>query len=130
MDVLTEGVEKNTLLFKRYRELEMEQTLARRPGPEISEQINIYQTEVRKKTKQMKAMASELNMHQSQVNEYKGEIDKLATELHNFKRKYFEQKQRETKELGMQSDLAPSSLIKPFKDQSNKARYVGGGFRL
>ena len=126
-----EVVKKNSIIQEHEkRQLEMEQTLARRPGPEVSEQINIYQTEVRKKTKQMKAMASELNMHQSQVHEYKGEIDKLATELHNFKRKYFEQKQRETKELGMQSDLAPSSLIKPFKDQSNKARYVGGGFRL
>ena len=70
------------------------------------------------------------------MNEYKREIDKLATELHNFKRKYFEQKRRETlareKELDLLSGLAPSTLIKPFKDQSSaaKTRFVGGGFAI
>jgi hypothetical protein len=44
----------------------------------------------------MKAMASELNMHQTQMNEYKREIENLEAELLNFKRKYFEQKKRET----------------------------------
>ena len=69
------------------------------------------------------------------MNEYKREIDKLANELHNFKRKYFEQKRRETlakeKELDLLSELAPSTLIKPFNhSNATKTRFVGGGFAI
>ncbi len=69
------------------------------------------------------------------MNEYKREIDKLATELHNFKRKYFEQKRRETlakeKELDLLSALAPSRTIKPGPfNNPNKTRFVGGGFAI
>ena len=41
--------------------------LARQPGPEVAEQLSTYQGNLREKTKQMKAMASELNMYQAQV---------------------------------------------------------------
>jgi hypothetical protein len=50
----------------------LEKTLARKPGPEIVEELNVYQNDVRKKSKQMKAMASELNMHQAQVSRIYG----------------------------------------------------------
>jgi len=134
----SEEVAKKTSVIQEQekRQLEMENAMARQPGPDVAEQISSYQNDVRKKSKQMKAMASELNMHQTQVNEYKREIEKLATELHNFKRKYFEQKRREAlakeKELDLLSELAPSTLIKPFKDHSNasKTRFVGGGFAI
>jgi len=133
-----EVVKKNTIIREQEnRQLEIEKTLARKPQEErIAEQLSSYQNDLRKKSKQMKAMASELNMHQTQVNEYKREIEKLSTELHNTKRKYFEQKRRETlakeKELDLLSEFAPSTLIKPFRDQSNasKTRFMGGGFAI
>lgn len=37
------------------------------PGPEVAEQLSIYQASLKEKTRQMKAMASELNMYQAQV---------------------------------------------------------------
>jgi hypothetical protein len=37
---------------------------ARQPGPEVAEQLSVYQQNLREKTRQMKAMASELNMYQ------------------------------------------------------------------
>ena len=68
-----------------------------------------------------------------QVNEYKQQMDLLQSELQSAKRKYFEQKRRETlakeKELDLLSELAPRTS-KPFKDQSNKTRFVGGGFAI
>lgn len=75
--------------------------------------------------------SSELNMQQTQVNEYKVEMERMSTELLNFKRKYFEQKKRETDMLSL-SELAPSTTIKPFKDDVAKAktRFVGGGFAI
>lgn len=37
------------------------------PGPEVTEQLSMYQASLKEKTKQMKAMAAELNMYQAQV---------------------------------------------------------------
>lgn len=110
----------------------MEQTLSRKPGPEISEEVNMLQTDCRKKTKQMKAIVGELNMQQVQVNEYKREIDRLAHELLDFKRKYFEVKQREVERERELDELAAGSIIKPMSDRSNtaKTRFVGGGFAI
>jgi len=69
-----------------------------------------------------------------QVHEYKREIETLATELIQYKRMYFEQKRKESqakeKELNLLSECSPSTLVKPFKDQSNKTRFVGGGFAI
>merc|ERR1711918_146601 len=75
--------------------VELKNILARQPGPEVAEQLSVYQTNLREKTKQMKAMAAELNMYQAQVNEYKFEIERLTRALQDVKKKYFEQKRRE-----------------------------------
>ena len=37
-------------------------------GPEVAEQLTVYQQNLKKKNVQMKAMASELNMYQAQVS--------------------------------------------------------------
>jgi len=47
--------------------VELKNILARQPGPEVAEQVALYQGSLRDKTKQLKAMASELNMAQVQV---------------------------------------------------------------
>ncbi|KAL3815438.1 hypothetical protein ACHAXA_009183 [Cyclostephanos tholiformis] len=92
-----EVVKKNGIIRDHEkRQLDMEKDLARQPGPEMAEQLLFYQNDVSTKIKQMKAMASELNMHQTQINEYKREIENLETEVLNYKKKYFEQKKRET----------------------------------
>merc|ERR1711896_57157 len=93
----TEEVVEKDLLIQEKEKLyvELKNILARQPGPEVAEQLSVYQTNLREKTKQMKAMAAELNMYQAQVNEYKFEIERLTRELQDVKRKYFEQKRRE-----------------------------------
>jgi len=147
-----EVVKKNAIIRDHEeRQLDTEKAMARHPGPDMAEQLSFYQNDVSKKTKQMKAMASELNMHQTQMNEYKREIENLEAELLNFKRKYFEQKKRETlkeKELDLLSELAPSTRAgktamqvaspvveakkakeEPFKDHSSTAKmttFTGG----
>jgi hypothetical protein len=47
--------------------VELKNILARQPGPEVAEQVALYQGSLRDKTKQLKAMASELNTTQAQV---------------------------------------------------------------
>ncbi|EDQ90363.1 uncharacterized protein MONBRDRAFT_2444, partial [Monosiga brevicollis MX1] len=73
-------------LEKQY--LESKALLARQPGPEIAEQLQIYQSAVKEKNKQLKAMASEINMYQTQVNEHKYDIERLQKELQDVKKRY------------------------------------------
>ena len=77
------------------RYVELKNILARQPGPEVAEQLSVYQHNLKEKTRQMKAMASELNMHQAQVNEHRFEIERLTRELQDVKRKYYENKRKE-----------------------------------
>lgn len=66
----TEEVVEKDLLIQEKEKLyvELKNILARQPGPEVAEQLGVYQANLREKTKQMKAMASELNMFQAQVS--------------------------------------------------------------
>ena len=59
-----EVVEKDvTIQEKEKLYVELKNLLARQPGPEVAEQLSIYQQNLKEKTNQMKAMASELNMY-------------------------------------------------------------------
>ncbi|CAN0404107.1 unnamed protein product [Ascophyllum nodosum] len=65
----TEEVVERDLLLQEKEKLykEMKDILARQPGPEVAEQLSVYQASLKEKTRQMKAMAAELNMYQAQV---------------------------------------------------------------
>lgn len=52
--------------------IEIKKILARQPGPEVAEQLTVYQTNLKDKTKQLKALAAELNMYQAQVRKEGG----------------------------------------------------------
>ena len=59
-------VEKDvTIQEKEKLYVELKNLLARQPGPEVAEQLSIYQQNLKQKTGQMKAMAAELNMYQA-----------------------------------------------------------------
>ena len=96
--------------------MELKNILARQPGPEVAEQLSIYQQSLRDKTKSMKAMASELNMYQAQVAESKYEMERLTRELQDVKRKYYEQRRRETlqkereRQVASQRELATMTM--------------------
>jgi predicted RNase H-like nuclease (RuvC/YqgF family) len=100
-------VEKDLLIQEKDKlYVELKNILARQPGPEVAEQLSIYQQGLRDKTKSMKAMASELNMYQAQVNESKYEMEKLTRELQDVKRKYYEQKRKGTLEKEMRRTMS------------------------
>merc|ERR1719311_887166 len=86
-----ECVEKDMLIQEKEKlYVELKNILARQPGPEVAEQLSVYQQGLRDRTKSMKAIASELNMYQAQVNQSKYEMDRLTRELQEVKRKYYE----------------------------------------
>ena len=57
----TEEVVEKDLLIQEKEKLyvELKNILARQPGPEVAEQLSVYQHNLKEKTRQMKAMASE-----------------------------------------------------------------------
>merc|ERR1711939_270722 len=84
----TEEVVEKGLLIQEKEKLyvELKGILARQPGPEVAEQLSVYQQNLKDRTRQMKAMASELNMYQAHVNEYNYEIERLSRELQDVKK--------------------------------------------
>ncbi|CAF3292589.1 unnamed protein product [Rotaria socialis] len=143
----TEEVVQKELLIQEKEKLyaELKRILARQPGPEVAEQLSIYQETLKAKTKQLKSLASEVNMYESQIDDYKYEIDKLNRQLTEVQQKYFLQKKKETmakeKERFMQAQQLtttingitlqqpPPDLIQPNRS-NDQARFTGGGFNL
>lgn len=123
-----EVVEKDVIIQEKEKlYMELKNLLARQPGPEVAEQLSIYQQNLKEKTRQMKAMASELNMYQAQVNEYKYEIERLTRELQDMKRRYYEQKRREKMHKEAQQKLEGSQIK---QTAAPVQRFTGGGFNL
>ena len=123
-----EVVEKDVIIQEKEKlYIELKNLLARQPGPEVAEQLSIYQQNLKEKTRQMKAMAAELNMYQAQVNEYKYEIERLTRELQDMKRKYFEQKRREQMQREAQNRMEPKTIK---QTTAPVQRFTGGGFNL
>ncbi|GMH58573.1 hypothetical protein TL16_g02641 [Triparma laevis f. inornata] len=130
-----EVVEKDMLIQEKERlYLELKKILARQPGPEVAEQLSVYQSSLKEKTRQMKAMASELNMFQAQSSEYKYEIERLTRELQDVKRKFYEQKRREALAREMEEEenvLGRSQARKQVENaQKSTTRFTGGGFAI
>ncbi|KAM7073737.1 cilia- and flagella-associated protein 58 [Molossus nigricans] len=123
-----EVVEKELLLQEKEKlYVELKHILARQPGPEAAEQLQIYRQTLRDKSKQLKVLSSELNMYETQSEEYKYELGKLSNELMNLKKKYLAQKRKEYIQKNKERtamDIA-FSLAKP-----TGPRFTGGGFPL
>uniref|UniRef100_A0A8C2CLS0 Cilia and flagella associated protein 58 n=1 Tax=Cyprinus carpio TaxID=7962 RepID=A0A8C2CLS0_CYPCA len=91
-----EVVEKELMLQEKEKlYVELKHILARQPGPEAAEKLQVYQRTLREKTKQLKVLTAELNMHESQSEDYKYEIERLAHELQEVKKKYLAQKRKD-----------------------------------
>ena len=126
-----EVVEKDVIIQEKEKlYVELKNLLARQPGPEVAEQLSIYQQNLKEKTNQMKAMAAELNMYQAQVNEYKYEIERLTRELQEMKRRYYEQKRREQNHKEAQQRANGQGYTGIQAQTGPQQRFTGGGFNL
>ncbi|KAG7224645.1 hypothetical protein INR49_011398 [Caranx melampygus] len=124
----TQKLEEQELLLQEKEKLyiELKHILARQPGPEAAEQLQLCQWTVRERTKKLKVLIAELRLLDSKTNEYKSENQRLANELANIKKKYLRQKklysEQRTKTKVDQLELLPQL--------SNKPHFTGGGFRI
>ncbi|KAK2535934.1 Cfap58 [Columba livia] len=125
-----EVTEKELLLQEKEKlYVELKHVLARQPGPEAAEQLQLYRRALREKTKQLKVLSSELNMYESQSQEYKHEIERLANELMNVKKKYLAQKRKEQQAREKERSLIDMEPEFP-RPKSDVPRFTGGGFAL
>ncbi|KAH1167384.1 cilia- and flagella-associated protein 58 isoform X3 [Mauremys mutica] len=119
----------NPQLEKEKLYVELKHILARQPGPEAAEQLQLYRHTLREKTKQLKVLSSELNMYESQSQEYKYEIERLGNELLNVKKKYLTQKRKEQQTKDKERVLANLEQEYPTQ-RMDVPRFTGGGFAL
>lgn len=128
--VKTEEVAEKDLLIQEKEKLyvELKSILARQPGPEVAEQLHIYQQNLREKTRQMKAMASELNLYQAQTAEQKYELDRLHRELHELKQRYYAARKMQRAEGAAATWGGAGAGI--ITGQPGTQRFVGGGFKV
>eukprot|EP01006_Ploeotia_vitrea_P054260 TRINITY_DN67868_c2_g2_i1.p1 TRINITY_DN67868_c2_g2~~TRINITY_DN67868_c2_g2_i1.p1 ORF type:complete len:887 (+),score=163.54 TRINITY_DN67868_c2_g2_i1:147-2807(+) len=132
-------VEKEVIIQEKERlYVELKNILARQPGPEVAEQLNIYHENLRKSNHQMKRMASELNMGQTQVSEYKYEIERLTRELQESKKKFFAEKnknqilmqEKHMRDAEKSLPAGSDGSSYPVSHQPNQPRFAGGGYSL
>ena len=95
-----ECVEKDLQLRERDKlYVELKGILARQPGPEVAEQLSMYQQKLSEKTRQLTSMAAELNMSTVHMNEVKFDKERLHRELQDTKQRFYQYKRR-TQMLG------------------------------
>jgi len=128
-----EVVDKDLLLHRKDRlYAELKQILARQPGPEVAEQLTVYQASLAERDQQMQQMGEELALFNAQAAEYKEEIARITRELREVKRKYFEQKKKETVERDrVRAERAQEEREAQVQEsRMTVARFTGGGFNL
>ncbi|XP_054611078.1 cilia- and flagella-associated protein 58 isoform X2 [Dunckerocampus dactyliophorus] len=122
----TEEFEEQEFLLQEKDKLyvELQQLLARQPGPETLEQLGHCQRTLRERTKKLMALTAEVRVLDAKMNEYKSENQRLITELADMKKKYFSQKK-------LQSEKANSKVEHLVLPQLiNKPHFTGGGFKF
>ncbi|KAJ8365787.1 hypothetical protein SKAU_G00146180 [Synaphobranchus kaupii] len=108
----TKELEETELLLQRQQKscVQLKHVLARQPGPEVAEQLKIYQQIRREKTRQLKALRSDVNTCKTQKVEFKNKIDILDHQLKNVKDKYIAKKRKELQSsVDQDQDTTPSS---------------------
>ncbi|XP_064181234.1 cilia- and flagella-associated protein 58-like [Anguilla rostrata] len=105
-------LEETELLLQRRQKscVQLKHVLARQPGPEVAEQLKIYQQTMRGKRRQLQSLRSDVNTCMTQKMELKNKIDILDHELKNVTNKYIAKKRQE---LETSAGQAPEKASSP-----------------
>eukprot|EP00906_Rhabdomonas_costata_P005129 RCo007699 len=111
----TEEVQQKEQLIAEKEKLyvELKGILARQPGPEVAEQLNVYKENLRKKTLQMKSMQANLVHFQDQLVEYKLEYERVTGALDDIKKTYVRDRKRQLRQQQAASGSPGSSGAGP-----------------
>jgi len=88
-----EAMENDLLIQEKEKVyLELKKIITRQPGPEVEEQVLVYQQTLKDKGKQLVTMDEELSMYRQQVKSFKEDLLSLDDEMTKVKRRWFKQK--------------------------------------
>ncbi len=102
---------KRDLLIQEKEKLyvELKNILGRQPGPEVAEQLTLYQQNLKAKQRQMKAMTTELEMYKQQVTSSKNDIDDLNSNFASLQQDYIRRMSRKTVKVELGEDANVNS---------------------
>jgi hypothetical protein len=89
---------ENFIAEKEKLYVELKNILGRQPGPEVGEQIVLYQTNLKEKHKQMKAMNEELEMYKQQVQEFRDELTAISNDGRELKNTWIKRARKQSVE--------------------------------
>lgn len=69
--------------------MELKKIISRQPGPEVEEQVLVYQQTYKDKAKQLGAMNEELSMYRQQVQLFKEDLRDIDSEMAKVKKRWF-----------------------------------------
>jgi chromosome segregation ATPase len=78
--------------------VELKAIIQRQPGPEVAEQLNVYQDSLQKKTGQLRAMKDSLQHFQEQVEHFKSRHDELQDDMREMTSTYKANRKRGAKD--------------------------------
>ena len=97
IDLSQKTMDKDLLIQEKERlYVELKNVLGRQPGPEVAEQLELYNHNLKQKLKQQKQMRGELKMFQEQVMQHKRDIERLAEKHRELKNSYFQNMRSQT----------------------------------
>ena len=78
---------RNELLIQEKEKvyMELKKVISRQPGPEVEEQVLVYQQTYKDKVKQFQSMNDELSMYREQVKVFKDDLTKIDEEMNSIK---------------------------------------------
>lgn len=74
---------------------ELKNIIARQPGPEVDEQLLVYQQTLKDKVKQLASMDEELQMYRQQIKIFKDDIQMIEGKLTGLKKQWFKMKKKD-----------------------------------
>merc|ERR1711934_527063 len=85
-----EVVAKDAMILEKEKlYVELKNVLARQPGPEVAEQLALYQKNLKQKKVQMKKVQTELQLYKEQVEQHKQTIETIYQKMDKLKKDYF-----------------------------------------
>lgn len=95
----SDDITRNDLLIQEKEKVysELKSIIARQPGPEVEEQILVYQQTLKDKNKQLNSMNEELSMYRQQVSSFKEQLSEIDYQMTKTKKKWFKTKKDSAK---------------------------------
>lgn len=88
-----QAIERDLLIQEKEKiYLELKKIITRQPGPEVEEQVLVYQQTLKDKVKQLASMDEELMMYCQQVKSFKEDLLYIDNEMTKLKKKWFRQR--------------------------------------